>query len=44
MIHPSIPNVMFPDMFYKYLIENLESDGIIKSSIIDGKKYIELNQ
>ena len=44
MTNPPIPNISFPDIFYKYLIERLEKEGIIKSFIIDGKKYVELNQ
>lgn len=35
---------MYPEWIYIYLIEKLEKIGIIKSSIIDGKKYVELNK
>ena len=38
-----IPDVSYPDWVYIYLIERLEKNRIIKSNIIDGKKYIELS-
>lgn len=44
MGNPIIPYVMYPDWIYIYLIERLEKIGIIKSSIIDDKKYVELNK
>mgnify|MGYP004576253699 FL=1 len=44
MGNPIIPYVMYPEWIYIYLIERLEKIGIIKSSIIDDKKYVELNK
>ena len=41
--NPPIPYVIYSDYIYIYLIERLEKKGLIKSSIIDDKKYIELN-
>ena len=43
MGNPIIPYVIYPDWIYIYLIERLEKKEIIKGSIIDGKKYIEIN-
>ena len=42
--NPIIPYVMFPDWIYIYMIERLENIGKIKSDIVDGKKYIEVNK
>lgn len=42
MVNPIIPHVIYSDWIYIYLIEKLEKRGIIKSSIIDNKKYVEL--
>lgn len=44
MANPIIPNIMFSDWIYIYLIERLEKNKRIKSSIMDDKKYIELNK
>ena len=44
MAIPIIPNVIYSDWVYAYLIERLEQIGRIKSNIVDGKKYIELNK
>lgn len=41
--NPPTPYVIYSDYIYIYLIERLEKKGLIKSSIIDNKKYIELN-
>ncbi len=43
MGNPIIPNVIYSDSIYTFLIEKLEKKGIIKSCIINGIKYIELN-
>jgi len=42
MGNPIIPNVLFPDYIYIYLIERLEKNHFIKITLIDGKKYVEL--
>ena len=42
MVNPIIPNVIYSDWIYIYLIERLEKIGIIKSYIVDNKKYIEV--
>ena len=42
--NPIVPFVRLSDWIYVYLIERLEQIGIIKSNIVDGKKYIELNK
>lgn len=44
MCNPIIPRVMYSDWIYIYFINRLEKKGIIKSYIIDEKKYIELNK
>ena len=44
MANPIIPRVVYSDWIYIYLINRLEEKGIIKSVIIDEKKYIELNE
>ena len=44
MGNPIISHVMYSDWIYIYLINQLEEKGIIKSFIIDDKKYIELNK
>lgn len=44
MGNPIIPRVMYSDWIYIYLINRLEENGVIKSYIIDNKKYIELNK
>lgn len=44
MVNSIVPNVMYSDWIYIYLINRLEEKGIIKSSIIDNKKYIGLNK
>jgi len=43
MGNPIIPHVMYSDWIYIYLIKRLEEKGIIKSYLIDEKKYIEIN-
>ena len=43
MGNPIIPNVIYSDSIYIFLIKKLEKKGIIKSWIINGIKYIELN-
>ncbi len=42
MGNPTIPYVFYADWVYAYLIERLEKNGIIKSYLIDNKKYIEI--
>ena len=44
MGNPIIPHVIYPDWVYIYLIKRLEEKGILKSYIINDKKYIELNK
>lgn len=44
MANPIIPRVVYSDWIYIYLINRLEEKGIIKSVVIDKKKYIELNE
>ncbi len=44
MINPIIPHVIFSDWIYYYLIKRLVMKKIIKSYLIDGKEYIELNK
>ena len=43
MVDPIVPYTMYSDIIYYYLIERLEEKGIIKSTIIDDKEYVELN-
>lgn len=43
MINPIIPGVRYADFIYLYLIERLEKQNYIKSSMINDKKYVELN-
>ena len=43
MAYPMIPYLIYPDWVYIYLIEELEKKGILRSTLIDGKKYVELN-
>lgn len=43
MIDPIVPYTMYSDIIYYYLIERLEKKGLIKSTIIDDKEYVELN-
>ena len=42
MIKPIIPNVVYSDWVYIFLIERLEKRGKIKIEIINNEKYIEL--
>lgn len=42
--NPIFPYVVFSDWIYIFLIERLEKNNRIISSIIDNKKYIELNK
>ena len=42
LVYPLIPCVMYSDSVYFYLINRLEKKGLIKSSIVDNKKYIEV--
>ena len=44
MVGPVIPYIIYSDTIYFYLIERLEKKGIIKSTIIDNKEYLELNK
>ena len=44
MVDPVIPYIVYSDTIYFYLIERLEKKGIIKSTIIDNKEYLELNK
>ena len=44
MSNPIIPRVLYSDWIYNYLINRLEVKKIIKSYIIDGKEYIEVNK
>ena len=44
MVDPVIPYIIYSDTIYFYLIERLEKKGIIKSTIIDNKEYLELNK
>ena len=44
MGNPIIPHVVFSDWIYIFLIERLEKNNKIISSIIDNKKFIELNK
>ncbi len=44
MVNPPIPNIIYSHIIYYYLIERLEKKGIIKSTIIDNKEYLELNK
>ena len=44
MENPIIPHVVFSDWIYIFLIERLEKNNKIISSIIDNKKFIELNK
>ena len=42
MLNPTIPFVVYADWIYVYLIERLEKIGIVKSELIENKKYVEL--
>ncbi len=42
MGNPIIPYIIYSDSIYIFLIERLEKRGIIKSCIINDKKYIEV--
>ena len=43
MGNPIIPNVMYSDSIYTFLIDRLEKKSKIKSSVVNDTKYIEIN-